>query len=71
MIVSDLPRISLAAVRVNAKMNQKEWAEYIGVDLSTVSNWEKGKTEPSATQLRKMSEISKIPMDFIFIPEQS
>ncbi len=71
MTILDMPRISLAAVRVNAKMNQREWAEYIGVDLSTVSNWEKGRTEPSVTQLRKMSEISKIPMDFIYVPEQS
>ena len=71
MIISEIPRISLAAVRVNAKMTQKEWAEYIGVDLSTISNWESGKTEPNVTQLRKMSEASKIPMDFIFVPEQS
>ena len=66
-----MPRISLAAVRVNAKMNQKEWAEYMGVDISTISNWESGRTEPTARQLRKMSEASKIPMDFIFVPEQS
>lgn len=71
MVITDIPRISLAAVRVNAKMNQKEWAEYMGVDISTISNWESGRTEPTARQLRKMSEASKIPMDFIFVPEQS
>ncbi len=71
MFITEIPKISLAAVRVNAKMNQKEWADYIGVDLSTISNWEKGKTEPNVSQLRKMSEASKIPMDFIFVPEQS
>lgn len=71
MVITEIPRISLAAVRVNAKMNQKEWAEYMGVDISTISNWESGRTEPTARQLRKMSEASKIPMDFIFVPEQS
>ena len=71
MYITDIPKISLAATRVNAKMNQKEWAEYIGVDLSTISNWESGKTEPTIGQIRKMSEASKIPMDFIFVPEQS
>lgn len=30
-----------------------------------------GKSEPNATQLRKISDISNIPMDYIFIPEQS
>ena len=69
MYITDIPKISLAATRVNAKMNQKEWAEYIGVDLSTISNWESGKTEPNASQLRKMSKASGIPMDFIFIPD--
>lgn len=67
----DMPQISLTAVRVNAGMNQKQWAKCIGVDLLTISNWESGKTEPNVNQLRKMSKISKIPMDFIFIPEKS
>ena len=71
MSLIEKPRIILAAVRVNAKMNQREWAEKIGVDVSTVINWEKGKSEPSASQLRIMSELSNIPMDFIFIQEQS
>lgn len=64
-------RISLAAARINAKMNQREMAEYVGVDISTITNWEKGKSEPSTSQLRKISEVSGIPMDYIFVPEQS
>lgn len=63
-----MPKISLEAVRVNAKMTQKEWAKELGVSNATVVNWEKGNTEPSLTQLRKMSELSGIPMDFIFVP---
>lgn len=71
MISTERPRIVIAAARVNAGMNQREMAEFIGVDVSTVCNWEKGKSEPSVSQLRKISEVSGIPMDFIFIPEQS
>lgn len=66
-----MPRISLEAVRVNAKMKQKEWAKMLGVSRTTVVNWEKGNTEPSLSQLRKMSELSGIPMDFIFVPDKS
>lgn len=66
-----MPRITLEAIRVNAGMKQEAWAETLGVTVSTVINWEKGRTEPSLTQLRKMSELSGIPMDFIFVPEQS
>ena len=58
--------ISLKAVRTNAEMTQKEWAEKLGVTDVTVNNWENGKTEPTLSQLRKMSGLSGIPMDFIF-----
>ena len=64
------PKISLEAVRVNAGYNQKEWAEIFGISNVTVVNWEKGKTEPTLSQLRKMSELSGIPMDFIFVPNK-
>ena len=66
-----MPRISLEAVRVNAKMTQKEWAEMLGVSNATVVNWEKGKTEPSLSQLKTMSKLSGIPMDFTFVPDTS
>ena len=66
-----MPKISLEAVRVNAKMTQKEWASKLGVSNSTVVNWEKGNTEPSLSQLREMSRVSGVPMDFIFVPDKS
>ena len=66
-----MPRISIPACRVNANMNQREFAEEMGVSLATVTNWESGKTEPSASQLRKISQISGVPMDFIFVPLKS
>lgn len=64
-------KINLAAVRVNTGMTQKEWADALTVDLSTVTNWEKGKSEPTWSKLRKMSELSGIPIDFIFVPNRS
>lgn len=67
----EMPRISLEAVRVNAKLTQKEWAKELGVSNATVINWEKGNTEPSLSQLRKMSDLSGVPMDFIFVPDKS
>lgn len=65
-----MPKISLEAVRVNAKMTQKEWARKLKVSNTTVVNWEKGKTEPNISQLREMSRLSGIPMDFIFVPDK-
>lgn len=66
-----MPRISLEAARVNAGLTQKELANILGISNSTVINWEKGNTEPSISQLKKISELSGIPMDFIFIPDKS
>lgn len=66
-----VPRISIAACRVNARMKQREFAEKLGVSISTVTNWELGKTEPDLSQLRTISEISGIPMDFIFVQKVS
>lgn len=60
-------KISIAACRVNAQMSQKEFAEKLGVSAATVSNWESGRTEPTVTELRNISSISGIPMDFIFV----
>lgn len=64
-----MPKISLEAARVNAKLTQKELAEILGVSNATIVNWEKGNSEPNLTQLRKISELSGIPLDFIFLPE--
>lgn len=63
-------RINLTACRVNAEKTQKEWAEMIGVSPSTVLNWEAKKSAPDAIQLRKISEFSGIPMDFIFVSDE-
>lgn len=66
-----MPKISLEAARINAKLTQKELAEILGVSNATIVNWESGKTEPNLSQLKKISALSGIPMDFIFVPEQS
>lgn len=64
-------KISIAAARTNAGLNQPDFAEKMGVSVSTVLNWEKGRTEPSTSQLRMISELSGIPMDFIFVQTES
>lgn len=65
MNLSDI-KIYLPAVRVNTGMTQREWADAIGVSFYTVNNWESGKTSPNINQVRKMSELSGIPIDCIY-----
>ena len=64
-------RISLKACRVNADKKQEEWAKLNNVSLNTVFNWENGKTEPTLSQLRTISELSGVPMDLIFVHANS
>jgi len=59
-------KIYINAVRANMNMTQDEWAKELGVDRQTVQNWEAGKTKPDIEQVRKMSKLSSIPIDFIF-----
>ena len=66
-----MPRITLEAARINARLTQRQLAEALEISVGTVVNWESGKSEPSLSQLRKISELSGIPMDFIFVPEKS
>jgi DNA-binding XRE family transcriptional regulator len=60
-------KITLEACRINAGKTQAEWADIIGVSPGTVSNWESGKSEPTLTQLRRISQHSGISMDNIFL----
>lgn len=67
----EIPRISLEACRKNAKLNQKEMADAMGVNINTIINWEKGRSEPTLSQARLFSNITGVPLDFIFIPCKS
>lgn len=61
-----LPRISLKAARVNADLSQKEAAKLLGVSTSTLQNYEAGSTMPDILMSRKIEEVYRFPVDFIF-----
>jgi transcriptional regulator with XRE-family HTH domain len=62
-------QISLKACRVNANLKQTDLAKLLSVCPDTIKNWESGKTSPSSVQLQKISNITQIPMEFIFLPQ--
>ena len=64
-------QISLEAARVNVKMSQKEVATALNVNPTTVSNWENGKTAPSADQFKRLCALYRCPMDIIFLSRDS
>ena len=64
-------QISLAAARVNAGLTQEEAAKALKVGKQTIVSWEKGNSEPKMSQSRQLSELYKIPLDYIFLPTKS
>lgn len=65
-------QISLKAARVNAEMTQREAAERIGVDVSTLISWESGRTSPRAVQLQQLCDVYGVEsVDFLFLRQKS
>lgn len=60
-----MPKISLKAARVNAGLNQAEAAERIGVSVSTIKNWESGKSFPNQPMIEKICELYGVSYDYI------
>jgi transcriptional regulator with XRE-family HTH domain len=52
-------------LREAAGMTQLELAVRVGVTPSAVYNWERGRNEPKATQLRALARAFGVPMDEI------
>lgn len=59
-------QITLAAARVNAGMTQRDVAKEMHISKQTLVNWEKGNSEPTVSQSRRLSELYKIPLENIF-----
>lgn len=59
--------LTLKACRVNANLKIKEVAENIGKTERTIKNWESGKSIPNGLDLKKLSNLYNIPIDYIFL----
>lgn len=64
-------KLRLPAARVNASLTQAEMAQKMGVHISTVSKWEKGKANMTAQQLKRFCEITGVSMGDILLPSVS
>ena len=69
--VTEYPKISLKAARVNANYSQKKAAKAIGIDVSTLQKYEACVTVPNWATVRKIQEIYNFPIDYIFFPKST
>ncbi len=65
-----MPRISLKAARVNANMTQDEVARRLSKTKQTIVNWENGVTEIKYNDLRELSELYQMPIEYINLPDR-
>ncbi len=61
-----MPKISLKAARVNAGFTQPQAAAKLNVAVSTLRNWEAGKTYPKQPQIEAMCQLYDISFDVLF-----
>jgi len=52
-------------LRKEAGLSQKKLAEYAGVNQTAVSQWETGKTEPSAISVFELCGIFDVSFDYV------
>lgn len=60
-----MSKISLKAARVNANLRQTDVALELDVAVSTVRNWESGKTFPKQPVIEKLCELYGVSYDNI------
>ncbi len=56
---------NIKKLRKRANLSQLELAKLMNVKQYNISYWEINRSEPSAAQLVKLSEIFKVPVDYI------
>lgn len=70
--MGNMPKINLAAVRVNANLSQAELAEKLDVTRGTIINWEKGYARMQTSSLIMFAKVcNDFPLDYIFLPSTS
>ncbi|MCM1130695.1 MAG: helix-turn-helix domain-containing protein [Roseburia sp.] len=56
---------SLKKLRIRNNLNQIELADKLNVKQYVISSWEIGRSEPSINQLIELSNIFKVPVDYL------
>lgn len=52
-------------MRKQKKLTQKQLAEKLGLDHTTISKWESNTYEPDANNLNKLAEILGVSVDYL------
>lgn len=57
--------MNLEPLRVKEGMSREDLARRMGVSYMTVRNWERGNTDPSATQIKALADLFGVSTDYL------
>lgn len=61
-------KLTLRAARINAKLNQEEAAKNLNISLSTLQNYENGRSYPDVPIIKRIENLYGVEYrDLIFI----
>lgn len=65
-------QVTMKAARINKGLTQKEAAERLGISLTTLSNYECGKSFPDVPVIQKIEKLYSVSYnDIIFLPSDN
>ncbi len=64
-------KVSLAAMRINAELNQRYVAKAVGVDPATLRKWEKRIVSPTFDQIMKLCNLYGCTVDDLNLSTKS
>ena len=70
--VAEFNKDQIREIRMQARMSQSVFANYLGVSVKTVAAWERGRTHPRGLACRLMSFLARNrlePLPFISVAQ--
>ena len=69
--MSEYPKITLEAARVNAGLTQDEAANLIGINRTTLYRYESGESVPNWDTVNRISDVYQFPAQYIFFGKKA
>jgi putative transcriptional regulator len=63
--VKPLTARQIAAIREREEVSQSVFARYLGLSVTTVSQWERGEKKPQGASLKLLTLVQKNGLDFV------
>ena len=64
-LVMNMFKDKLRFLRKQQEFNQREIAEYLGIDQTTYSRYETGATEPDIESIKKLAKLFNVSTDYL------